>query len=323
MTNAARPRVSATQAKILADLKRFASGGPVARAHTETVGLRDDIAEAIRRGVPLDAIVQSVAARCEVDRRSAIEGLRQSLDGMGLDLSLPRGHRTKADSLRADLRSIAPVAEPQPTPTAGAKKDAGPAPAAPSAAPAATQAQSQTKATPPRPPQPTPFPEIPRGELTHTERSELAKKWIAEQFGDRHPTQVKPDELTHAAQEWLEKLWDKTAPVNPKTGQPYAFKRFTPDGRLAYDEPCWPPEAVAMENSKSGYHPVHDAAVRETIKRYGLRLIATSERLMEIRDKNGKYCVGGFGQDDAPCLVRSVRETAYAIEEERKHGILY
>jgi hypothetical protein len=63
--------------------------------------------------------------------------------------------------------------------------------------------------------------------------------------------------------------------------------------------------------------------VRETIKKYGLRLIATSERLMEIRDKNGKYCVGGFGQDDAPCLVRAVRETAYAIEEERKHGIPY
>lgn len=217
-------------------------------------------------------------------------------------------------------------AAPQPQ---GAKKKAdGPHPEVQPSALAPALAQPQTRPDPPasprhNPPSPAPFPEIPHGELTHTERSELAKKWIAEQFGDRHPTQVKPDELTPAAQEWLEKLWDKPAPVNPKTDQPYAFKRFTPDGRITYDEPWWPPEAMPMENSKNGYHPVHDAATRETLKKYGLRLIATSERLMEIRDKNGKYCVGGFGQDDAACLIRSVRETAQDIEEERRNGIPY
>ncbi|WP_156055415.1 MULTISPECIES: hypothetical protein [unclassified Thiomonas] len=225
-------------------------------------------------------------------------------------------------------RGVKAALQPQ-----GAKKNAdGPHPEVQPAAPAPALAQPQTRPTPPASPRPAmpaapsspaPFPEIPRGELTHTERSELAKKWLASQFGDRHPTQVKPDELTPAAQEWLEKLWDRPAPVNPKTGQPYAFKRFTPDGRLTYDEPWWPPEAVSMENSKSGYHPVHDAATRETLKRYGLRLIATSERLMEIRDKNGRYCVGGFGQDDAACLIRSVREVAQGIEERRKNGIHY
>jgi hypothetical protein len=291
------------------------------------------IAEMLRHGIHPTTILKIVSARLGISHYVAAHAIQICLNGTGVEFKLPRGHRPKKTTLGDDLNaetvavaSPVPAANPvtaNPTPTSGAKKDANPRPAAQSAAPHPQSVATPPASNPPAARPPTPFPEIPRGDLTHTERAEIAKKWIAEQFGDRHPTQVKPDELTPAAQEWLEKLWDKTAPVNPKTGQPYAFKRFTPDGRLTYDEPCWPPEAVAMENSKSGYHPVHDAAVRETIKRYGLRLIATSERLMEIRDKNGKYCVGGFGQDDAPCLVRSVRETAYAIEEERKHGILY
>ncbi len=288
------------------------------------------IAEMLRRGINPSTILKIVSARLGISHYVAAHAIQICLNGADVEFKLPRGHRQKLSKMGDDLQAVASAhaASTASASTSGAKKNAdGPQPTAQSA-PAPAQARPQSAATPPasNPPaarSPAPFPEIPRGELTHTERAEIAKKWIAEQFGDRHPTQVKPDELTPQAQEWLEKLWDKPAPVNPKTGQPYAFKRFTPDGRLTYDEPWWPPEAVPMENSKSGYHPVHDAATRETIKKYGLRLIATSERLMEVRDKNGRYCVGGFGQDDAACLVRAVRETAQDIEEERRNGIPY
>ena len=149
----ARHRVSATQAKILADIKRFATNGPIVRVYAETIGLRDDIAEAIRSGVTLEMIVQSVAIRCDVDRRSAIEGLRQSLNGLGLDLKLPRGHRPKKDSLQGDLAAATPKPN-LPTPsTQGAKKEVtGDALPAPVAAPAAVGPQ------PPAQPAPTPAP---------------------------------------------------------------------------------------------------------------------------------------------------------------------
>lgn len=337
MTTAARPRVSATQAKILADLKRFGAGGPVARVYTETVGLREDIAQAIRLGVPLDAIVQSVATRCEVDRRSAIEGLRQSLDGLGLDLSLPRGHRPKSDSLRGDLAAAAAPRPVPPTPTSGAKKANAPhspavAPGAVPAVPPPTPTPTPTRSPAPQasaqstPTSPAPFPEIPRGELTHTERAEIAKKWIASQFGDKHPTQVRPDELTPAAQEWLEKLWDKPAPVNPKTGQPYSFKRFTPDGRLTYNEPWWPPEAVVVEDDEygDGYVSVHDAATRETIKKYKLRLIAKGKPPyleLWVQMPDGRSGGAPFLRTDAACLGRVARDCAWDIEERRRKGL--
>ncbi|MDE2255071.1 MAG: hypothetical protein KGL42_12545 [Betaproteobacteria bacterium] len=319
MTSAVRTRVSATQAKILADLKRFGAGGPVARVYTETVGLREDIAVAIQHGVPLEAIVQSVATRCEVDRRSAIEGLRQSLDGLGLDLSLPRGHRPKSDSLRGDLRRAESNAPPEPAPAQSvvAKKEAAQHPA-----PAVKQAPAPAPVSPSVPPSPVPFPDIPRGELTHTERAEIAKKWIEAQFGGRHPTQVKPDELSPEAQVWLEKLWDKSAPVDPKTGQPYAFKRLTGDGRPTYDEPWWPPEAVALENSARGYLPVHDAQARDRIKKYGLTLRADGNNVV-VFDKNGKYQVGGIRHDDTACLARSLRDIDYSIQEQIRNGIPY
>ena len=216
----------------------------------------------------------------------------------------PQGAKKTTD----DTQPAAPSAPPAPA----AKAAGAPAPARP--APSVSTAKALSSA---------PFPDIPRGDLTHTERSELAKKWIAEQFGDRHPTQVKPDELTPAAQEWLEKLWDKPAPVNQKTGQPYSFKQFTPDGRITYDEPWWPPEAVAMENSKSGYLPVHDAQTRATIKKYGLHLRTRDQRNVEIVDKNGKVQVGGIAVDDFDCLVRQVREIEDLIERQKKNGIPY
>ncbi|MBN8744520.1 MAG: hypothetical protein J0I24_09455 [Thiomonas arsenitoxydans] len=213
---------------------------------------------------------------------------------------------------------------PQPQ---GAKKDAGVAHPAvhaspPPPAPAVKQAPAPAPASPSAPPSPVPFPDIPRGELTHTERAEIAKKWIDAQFGGRHPTQVKPDELSPEAQVWLEKLWDKSAPVDPKTGQPYAFKRLTGDGRPTYDEPWWPPEAVPMENSEKGYLPVHDAQARDRIKKYGLTLRADGNNVV-VFDKNGKYQVGGIRHDDTACLARSLRDIDYSIQEQIRNGIPY
>ncbi len=324
-------KMSRTSYLLGIDLDQLKSHKDAAGAALDLEPHSNKIAEMLDSGVSSVTILKIVSARLGVSHHVAVRAIQICLNGTGVEFKLPRGHRPKKNEMGDDLQQAKSVVATPPQPQ-GAKKTADDTQPAAPAAPPAPAAKAAGTPAPARPapsvstaktPSPTPFPDIPRGELTHTERSELAKKWIAAQFGDRHPTQVKPDELTPAAQEWLEKLWDKPAPVNQKTGQPYSFKRFTPDGRITYDEPWWPPEAVAMENSKSGYHPVHDAATRETIKRYGLRLIATSERLMEIRDKNGKYCVGGFGQDDAACLVRSVRETAQDIEEERKNGTPY
>ncbi len=306
LTERIRQRADATLTRRLQDPQRLSPGSlvrvlfPVIEKHLAAGLTLEDIATALQDdgfAIKRTHLVRHLGL---IRAENGLPPLRRGVKPP----PQPQGAKKTTD----DTQPAAPAAPPAPA----AKAAGAPAPAR--SAPSVSTAKT---------PSPAPFPEIPRGELTHTERSELAKKWIAAQFGDRHPTQVKPDELTPAAQEWLEKLWDKPAPVNQKTGQPYSFKQFTPDGRITYDEPWWPPEAVAMENSKSGYHPVHDAATRETIKKYGLRLIATSERLMEIRDKNGKYCVGGFGQDDAACLIGSVRETAQAIEEERKNGTPY
>ena len=330
MTQAARPRVSTTQAQILADLKRFSEGGPIARVYAETVGLREDIADAISSGTSLDMIVQSVALRCKVDRRAAIEGLRQSLDGLDVDFKLARGHRVKKDSLRGDLSSLhaaKDTAAEEKAPAfggaqAGAKK--GGEPPAPPVAPAARP--SPAAATAAGSSQPVPFPEIPRGELTHTERAELAKSWIAAQFGDKHPTQVKPEELTPAAQAWLETLWDKPAPVNNKTGQPYAFKKLTPDGRLTYDNPWFPPEAVRMVNPRdeNDYLSVHDAEVRALMKKHGYGLRAShreGSRLICLTDAKGEQISAEFSRDDLPCLGRQVRESVVFDAECARNGV--
>ena len=261
MTNT-RPRVSATQAKILADLKRFSAGGPIARVYAETVGLREDIADAIREGVPLDVIVQSVAMRCNVDRRSAIEGLRQNLDGLGLDLSVPRGHRPKKDSLRGDLRSAALVTGPQPEPVPT------PAPVAPT--PAAGARKDQAPNPSPAPAAPLSLPDIPRGERTHTECEKLAVRHFAQRYGGRNPAHIKAGEVSTAELNWLEKLWDLTAPVNPDTGGPYRIKSFTAAGRPLYDKPFIPRGAFKLKSG--GFIENLDDDLRADMKKFGAGL---------------------------------------------------
>lgn len=304
------------------DLDQLKSHKDAAGAALDLEPHSNKIADMLSGGVPPATILKIVSARLDISHHVAARAIQICLNGTGIDFKLPRGHRPKKTGLGDDLQHATSAAPPAPAPTVsqpqGAKKEVAQPPA-----PAVKQAPTPAPVSPSAPPSPVPFPDIPRGELTHTERAEIAKKWIDAQFGGRHPTQVTPDELSPEAQAWMEKLWDKPAPVNPKTGQPYAFKRFTGDGRPTYDEPWWPPEAVPMENSEKGYLPVHDTRTRDLIKKYGLRLIATNPRLMEIRDKNGKYQVGGFWQDDAPCLVRSVRDIDYAIQGQIKNGIAY
>lgn len=138
-----------------------------------------------------------------------------------------------------------------PTPTAGAKK---------------TDALA--------PPSPAALPDIPRGELTHTERENIAIPWFADRFGGRNPAQVKVDELSAAELDWLEKLWDVSAPINPKTGEPYTHKAFTPGGRPTYNRPFIPPKAIPLGDD--GDFVGIDDDLRENLKKYGTGL-AVSE----------------------------------------------
>ncbi|WP_146748523.1 hypothetical protein [Thiomonas sp. X19] len=127
-------RMSARQALILGDLKRFRDGGPIARVHAETIGLRDDIAATIHAGVPMELIVESVVRRCGVDRRAAIEGLRQTLAGIGVEFKLPRGHRPKKTALGEDLSAARPVVSVT-TPAVAPPPASHPAPMSTPAAP--------------------------------------------------------------------------------------------------------------------------------------------------------------------------------------------
>ncbi|HML81560.1 MAG TPA: hypothetical protein PKE37_07325 [Thiomonas arsenitoxydans] len=322
-------KMSRTSYLLGIDLDQLKSHKDAAGAALDLEPHSNKIAEMLDSGVSSVTILKIVSARLGVSHHVAVRAIQICLNGTGVEFKLPRGHRPKKNEMGDDLQQAKSVAATAPQPQGAKKTTNDTQPAAPSAppAPAAKAAGAPARPAPSvstaKTPSPAPFPDIPRGELTHTERSELAKKWIAAQFGDRHPTQVKPDELTPAAQEWLEKLWDKPAPVNQKTGQPYSFKQFTPDGRITYDEPWWPPEAVAMENSKSGYLPVHDAQTRATIKKYGLHLRTRDQRNVEVVDKNGKVQVGGIAVNDFACLIRQVREIEDLIERQKKLGIPY
>lgn len=306
LTERIRQRADATLTRRLQDPQRLSPGSlvrvlfPVIEKHLAAGLTLEDIATALQDdgfAIKRTHLVRHLGL---IRAENGLPPLRRGVK----PAPQPQGAKKTTD----DTQPAAPSAPPAPA----AKAAGTPAPARP--APSVSTAKTLSPAL---------FPDIPRGELTHTERSELVKKWIAAQFGDRHPTQVKPDELTPAAQEWLEKLWDKPAPVNQKTGQPYSFKQFTPDGRITYDEPWWPPEAVAMENSKSGYLPVHDVQTRATIKKYGLHLRTRDQRNVEIVDKNGKVQVGGIAVDDFNCLIRQVREIEDLIERQKKNGIPY
>ncbi len=319
------------------DLEQLRSHKDAAGAALDLEPHSNAIAEMLRDGIPASTILKIVCARLGISRYVAARAIQICLNGTDVEFRLPRGHRPKKTELGGDLSSLhatkgTPAEEKAPAfggAQAGAKKGGEPpaqpaAPARPS--PAAAPAPTPTRPVPPAAgsSQPVPFPDIPRGELTHTERAELAKSWIAAQFGDKHPTQVKPEELTADAQAWLETLWDKPAPVNNKTGQPYAFKKLTPDGRLTYDNPWFPPEAVRMINPRNedDYLSVHDAEVRDLMKKHGFGLHASTAppTYCYLIDRDGKQCSAEFSRDDLPCLGRQVRELVEYNARVAKHA---
>lgn len=319
------------------DLEQLRSHKDAAGAALDLEPHSNAIAEMLRDGIPAATILKIVCARLGISRHVAARAIQICLNGADVEFKLPRGHRPKKTELGGDLSSLhaaKDTAAEEKAPAfggaqAGAKK--GGEPPAPPAAPARPSPAAAPTPTRPAAPaagssQPVPFPEIPRGELTHTERAELAKSWIAAQFGDKHPTHVKPEELTADAQAWLETLWDKPAPVNNKTGQPYAFKKLTPDGRLTYDNPWFPPEAVRMVNPRdeNDYLSVHDAEVRALMKKHGYGLRAShreGSRLICLTDAKGEQISAEFSRDDLPCLGRQVRESVVFDAECARNGV--
>ena len=75
--------------------------------------------------------------------------------------------------------------------------------------------------------------------------------------------------------EWLEKLWDVSAPINPKTGDPFAHKAFTPGGRPTYNRPFIPPKAIPLGDD--GDFVEIDDDLRENLKRYGAGLAVSED----------------------------------------------
>ena len=183
---------------------------------------------------------------------------------------LPPLHRGVKASSQPEARPVGPAAL-APTPTSGAKKEGAqhpaPAPAPVAAAPASAKAP--------------PLPAIPSGELTQTERENIAVPWFARRFGGRNAAHVKVDEVSAAELDWLEKLWDLSAPVNPKTGQTYRIKSFTAVGRPIYDRPPPPPAGtMPVEDGVGDYAYVFvDDDLRANMKKYGAH----------IRKYTGKY----------------------------------
>lgn len=196
--------------------------------------------------------------------------------------------------------------------TVGAKKEAALVPA-----PAEPRAEAASP--------PAPLPEIPVGNLTDVQRSEIVKRWIASQFGDRHPKQIKPDELPAEALAWLERLWGVSAPINEQTGQPYQFMRLTFDGRPMYDNPLFPPQAVPVENGDVGYIIIPNDRAREIIKKYGLRLVASDKykSSLHIVDKYGRKRGGAILQTDSRTVERTVADIEASIERARASGEQY
>ncbi|NNM65801.1 MAG: hypothetical protein HKL99_14560 [Burkholderiales bacterium] len=175
-------------------------------------------------------------------------------------LRAERGLEPLRRGAKAKIRPPAPpAADPvaASTPTAGAKKQGASAP--PASAPA----------------RPTSLPEIPRGDLTHTERENIAIPWFAQRFGGRNPARVQVDEVSAVELDWLEKLWDVSAPINPKTGDPFAHKAFTPGGRPTYNRPFIPPKAIPLGDD--GDFVEIDDDLRENLKRYGAGLAVSED----------------------------------------------
>ncbi len=171
-----------------------------------------------------------------------------------------------------------PAADPvaASTTTAGAKKAVPPVSSAPAPATSAVSA-------PPAPaaPAPTSFPDIPRGELTHTERENIAIPWFAQRFGGRNPAHVKVEELSTTERDWLEKLWDVNAPINPKSGEPYKHKAFTPGGRPTYNRPFIPPKAIPLGDD--GDFVGIDDDLRGDLKKYGADLAVSESDPDDLR----------------------------------------
>ncbi|SCC94723.1 hypothetical protein THIX_60781 [Thiomonas sp. X19] len=208
--------------------------------------LASEIADLLVAGVAPTLILKSVMNRLSISKHIAVHAIRLCLTESGVEFKLPRGHRPKKTALGEDLSAAkpkvsgstsavvsppathpapvsTPVAPPQANPTAGAKK----------AAVADTE----------------PLPDIPRGDLTHTEREKVSLAFFArDRFGGRNASQVSPAELTADELAWLEKLWDLTAPVDPKTGDPYRIRAFTPAGRPIDDRPVAPGGGVMVDD---------------------------------------------------------------------------
>lgn len=180
-----------------------------------------------------------------------------------------RSARVNAPPTSVSVASTAAVAPPAPTPTAGAKKEGVQHPAPASAPVVAAPASASVKAPP--------LPAIPNGELTQTEREKIAEPWFTERFGGRNAAHVKVEEVSAAELEWLEKLWDVSAPVNPKTGEPYVCKGFTPAGRPIYNKPFMPPGALPVEGGQDVDFIEVEDYVRDGMKKYGARLVVCSD----------------------------------------------
>jgi hypothetical protein len=155
------------------------------------------------------------------------------------------------------------LARPDPTPTAGAKEQGASAP--PASAPA----------------RPTSLPDIPRGDLTHTERENIAVRHFAQRFGGRNPAHVKVEEVSTAELDWLEKLWDLSAPVNPETGDTYRIKSFTAAGRPLYDKPFIPRGAFKLKSG--GFIENLDDDLRTDMKKYNAGLTVCSDAQDELQ----------------------------------------
>lgn len=162
--------------------------------------------------------------------------------------------------------SVPPPAASTAKPTPGAKKEV--------AAPTPEPPQSAVSAPPAAKTNPPPLPSIPNRELTQTEREAIAVPWFAERFGGRNAVHVKVEEVSAAEMDWLERLWDLSAPVNPKTGQAYRIKSFTAVGRPIYDRPSPPPAGtMPVEGGVGDYtHVFVDDDLRSSMAKYGARI---------------------------------------------------
>ena len=97
--------------------------------------------------------------------------------------------------------------------------------------------------------------------------------WFSRRFDGRNPAHVKVEEVSAAELDWLEKLWDLGAPVNPKTGESYRIRSFTPGGRPIYDRAPPPAGTMPVEGGAGDYSYVFvDDDLRANMKKYGAHI---------------------------------------------------